>query len=134
MLCDTSPIVAILGKDQRKRQDCADVCSDLREPLLTTCHCLTEASYLLQNHSGWSAVKKLWDYLDNEILQLHELTRDDYRRMKVLMERYKDRPMDMADASLVAAAEALNQRTIFTLDSDFYIYRFRNTDTFQVIP
>lgn len=54
--------------------------------------------------------------------------------MKLLMQKYRDRPMDLADASLVAAAEALNPKTIFTLDSDFYVYRFRDTDTFQVIP
>ncbi|MGE3595451.1 MAG: hypothetical protein AB7N70_07850 [Dehalococcoidia bacterium] len=41
--------------------------------------------------------------------------------MAELMEKYQDRPMDLADASLVAAAERLEQRRIFTLDDDFHI-------------
>ena len=43
-----------------------------------------------------------------------------------LMERYADHPMDLADASLVTAAEALRTTSIFTLDrSDFSAYRAR---------
>ncbi len=42
--------------------------------------------------------------------------------------------MDLADASLVATAETLNQRRIFTLDRDFYIYRFRGNQSFEVVP
>ena len=50
------------------------------------------------------------------------------------MEQYHDTPMDLADASLVTAAEALNLTRIFTLDTDFYVYRFNNTDVFEVVP
>lgn len=54
--------------------------------------------------------------------------------MYTLMMQYQDTPMDLADASLVACAETLNQKRIFTLDSDFYIYRFKDTEAFEVIP
>lgn len=43
--------------------------------------------------------------------------------MHQLMEQYHDTPMDLADASLVATAETLNLTRIFTMDSDFYVYR-----------
>jgi len=43
--------------------------------------------------------------------------------MYALMLRYQDTLMDLADASLVATAETLGIRQIFTLDSDFYVYR-----------
>ena len=42
--------------------------------------------------------------------------------------------MDLADASLVTAAEALEVRRIFSLDSDFYVYARRGTEAFEVIP
>jgi len=43
-----------------------------------------------------------------------------------LMEQFADHPMDLADASLVAAAEALNTRKVFTIDRrDFETYRVR---------
>jgi predicted nucleic acid-binding protein len=42
------------------------------------------------------------------------------------MELYADHPMDLADASLVAAAEALGTRSVFTIDrEDFETYRVR---------
>ncbi|MDF5731266.1 MAG: ester cyclase [Rhizonema sp. PD38] len=53
---------------------------------------------------------------------------------KQMMRQYQDLPMDLADASLVSAAETLNISRIFSLDSDFYIYRFQRTKAFEVIP
>jgi predicted nucleic acid-binding protein len=43
-----------------------------------------------------------------------------------LMAQYADRPMDLADASLVVLGERLDQRRIFTLDrDDFAVYRVK---------
>jgi predicted nucleic acid-binding protein len=39
-----------------------------------------------------------------------------------------------ADASLVAVADALTLRTIFTLDSDFRIYRTHDGGAFDIVP
>lgn len=54
--------------------------------------------------------------------------------MRALMEQYRDLPMDLGDASLVAAAEALDRKQIFTLDRDFLIYQFRGSQPFEVVP
>ncbi len=51
-----------------------------------------------------------------------------------LMRRYNDRPMDLADATLVALAEARDLREIFTLDSDFRTYQLRGKRHLHVIP
>ena len=42
--------------------------------------------------------------------------------------------MDLADASLIVAAEALNLTRLFTLDSGFYVYRIPNTGMLEVVP
>jgi uncharacterized protein len=49
------------------------------------------------------------------------------------MEQYSDRPMDLADATLVLAAEKTGYNQILTLDSDFLFYRINERDTFDVI-
>ena len=50
------------------------------------------------------------------------------------MNQYADRPMDLADATLVALAEERGDRRIFTLDADFQIYRFHGRQRFETIP
>ena len=50
------------------------------------------------------------------------------------MTKYRDLPMDPADASLVAAAEALDVYRVFTLDRDFHVYRWKGRRKFDVIP
>ena len=52
--------------------------------------------------------------------------------MAELMSKYHDIPMDLADASLVAVVESRNFRTLFTLDSDFFIYRLRDGSAITV--
>jgi predicted nucleic acid-binding protein len=42
--------------------------------------------------------------------------------------------MDLADASLVAVAESLGLHRIFTLDSDFRVYRINGSIAFEVVP
>jgi len=54
--------------------------------------------------------------------------------MRLLMDKYRDIPMDLADASLVAAAEAYNVRRVFTLDSHFYAYLATDGQPLEVVP
>lgn len=90
--------------------------------------------HLLGRYGGWLAQQELWSYVDDQILLLHLNGVNDQVRMAALMEQYRDIPMDLADASLVATAETLNHRQIFTLDRDFHIYRFRGNQPFEVVP
>lgn len=92
-------------------------------PLLTTWPCYTEAMYLLGETGGYRFQERLWQLRTTGRLQLLELTATETDRMAVLMSQYWNVPMDLADASLVAAAESRGIRRLFTVDSDFYIYR-----------
>lgn len=65
---------------------------------------------------------------------IYDLDVEECRRMRILMEQYRDVPMDLADASLAVAAETLNMQRIFTLDSDFYVYRINGKQAFTVVP
>jgi predicted nucleic acid-binding protein len=42
--------------------------------------------------------------------------------------------MDLADAAIVAAAETLSPRRVFTLDRHFYAYRMSDGQAFEVVP
>ena len=49
------------------------------------------------------------------------------------MPQYQYLPMDAADASLVAVAESRGFRRLFTIDSDFYIYRLAGGAVLEVV-
>ena len=62
---------------------------------------------------------QLWGYVADGLVSLHAPNDDEWERMRALMRKYSDSPMDLADASLVAAAERLSVRRVFTLDRHF---------------
>ncbi|VXD17240.1 conserved hypothetical protein [Planktothrix serta PCC 8927] len=135
ILIDTGPLVALIDKGQGATHlQCVETYRKLTGSLLTTWPCFTEAMYFLSELRGWSAQKILWEFLNRKALYLHSVNETECQRMKVLMEKYQDIPMDLADSSLVATAESQKIKRIFTLDSDFYIYRLYDRDAFEVIP
>jgi predicted nucleic acid-binding protein len=90
--------------------------------------------YLLWRAGGVPAQDELWGYLADGLVVLHVPEAQEWERMRVLMQQYQDAPMDLADASLVVAAERLHLRRIFTVDRHFYAYRIDGTHPFAVIP
>jgi predicted nucleic acid-binding protein len=110
------------------------VLPSLSAPLVTSWPCFTEAMYFAQRAGGFPLQRVLWNYANPGVLSFHDPNEEDRSRMQALMQQYRSLPMDMADASLVATAEALNLRRVFTLDSDFDVYRFRDRDPFDVAP
>ncbi|MEM8638031.1 MAG: PIN domain nuclease [Cyanobacteria bacterium P01_G01_bin.54] len=134
-LTDTGPLVALINQNDPNHAACVTAIGRLpNAPLLTTWPCFTEAMYLLFRAGGFPAQSALWRLRSTGRLQLHPLTDTEIDRMMVLMETYSDRPMDLADASIVAAAEHLEIRRLFTLDRDFYIYRLTDGSTLEVVP
>jgi len=67
-------------------------------------------------------------------MMLHAPTDAEVRRMAQLMEKYRDVPMDLADAAAMAAAEQMGMRRIFSLDSDFNIYGTSDGIALQIVP
>ncbi len=134
ILTDTGPLVALLDKADPHHSACVDVLRRLPpDRMLTTWPCLTEAMHLLKSAGGYRYQAALWDLRSADRLVLHDLTAPEADHMAELMATYRKVPMDLADASLVAAAESLSIRHIFTSDSDFYIYRFRDGTAFEIL-
>ena len=133
-LCDTGPLVALVDRDDPHHARCVAALQTLpAQPLLTTWPCLTEAMYLLGRAGGLPAQDELWGYLADGLVVLHLPGATEWERMRTLMQQYHDAPMDLADASLVTAAERFHLRRIFTLDRHFYAYRIDGQHSFDVI-
>lgn len=134
-LTDTGPLVALVDANDPNHAKCVEAAKRLpASPLFTTWPCLTEAMYLLFRSGGSSAQKLLWSLRREGKLVLLDLNSTQVDRMIELMEKYDDLPMDFADASVVAAAEQLGTRRVFTIDKDFHIYRFADGSVVDVVP
>lgn len=134
ILTDAGPLVALIDGDDPSHTKCASALVRLTKSLLTTWPCFTEAFYLLGSAGGHAAQDELWGYLEEGLLDIHVNSLHELRRMRALMRQYQDTPMDLADASLVAAAETLKITRIFTIDSDFHIYRINRRTPFEIFP
>lgn len=133
-LCDAGPLVALIDSEDKNHQACVAVLPILSSPLLTTWPCLTEAMYLVGRHGGYRDQEKLWQLVEAGTVAVHSTSDAEQRRMRTLMQKYQNVPMDMADASIVAAAEALGLSQVFTTDTDFYVYRIGDKKPFEVVP
>lgn len=133
-LTDTGPLVAILDADDPKHSACVAAMRRLPSgPLLTTWPCFTEAMYLLGDVGGYRYQAPLWELRTAKRLVLHVLTDAEVDRMAALMAQYHDVPMDLADASLIAIAESQSYDRVFSIDTDFYIYRLADGGALEVI-
>ena len=133
MLVDAGPLVALLDRADTHHERCVSVLGSIRGPLVTVWPAFTEAMYLLG--PSWTAQKALWSRLDTDALRLAPLDATDAPRMRALMEKYHDLPMDLADAALVRVAERDGQTRIFTLDRrHFGVYRPGARKRFALLP
>ena len=133
-LTDAGSLIALIDGKQAQSPLCRSALTTLSLPLLTTWPAFAEAMYLLGRIGGWPLQLNLWLLVEDGTLVLHAPTADEHLRMKTLMEQYRDRPMDLADASLVAAAETRGDNRVFTIDADFFIYQLNGRQPFEVVP
>lgn len=133
-LTDAGPLVALIDADETDHEACLRVLDDVALPLVTTWPPFTEAMYLLGRAGGIAGQQALWRLVQTDRLIVADLSPAAVRRSERLMHQYADRPMDLADATLVAYAEEHGLRTIFTLDSDFEVYRLRGRQRFRTVP
>ena len=133
ILVDAGPLVALIHADDRHHVPCREALKKIREPLGTVWPVVTEAMYLLGFSS--KAQDALWRLLERDAVKILSLDASDAPRMRELMRKYSDLPMDLADAAIVRVAEREKIPRVFTVDRrDFEIYRPRGLRRFTILP
>ncbi len=133
-LTDAGPLIALVDEGDEAHAAYTNELNRLPPPLVTTWPRVTEAMHLLNNAGGYFTQEVLWGYIGDGLVVIHLSGAQEQARMRELMAKYRDTPMDLADASLVAAAEFLGVRRIFTVDSDFLVYRLPAKQAFEIVP
>jgi uncharacterized protein len=130
---DAGPMVALVDAGDQHHRRCAVALRGVHEPLATVWPALTEAMYLLADLR--MGQETLWEMFERGAVQLLPLGIADIPRMRELMRKYANRPMDLADAALLCVAEREGIRKFFTVDRrDFSVYRLHGRLRPAVIP
>ena len=133
LLLDTGPLVALLDRSDGAHAACVAALKSVSGRLLTTEPVVTEALWLL-DHS-LAAQKACVELLLAAAVKIFGQTPDTLKRAMALMEKYRDVPMDFADATLVVLAENKGVADIFSLDKrGFEVYRFNGKHRFSMVP
>jgi predicted nucleic acid-binding protein len=131
-LIDTGAILALIDQSDRWHRRCVEAFSSLRLPLATSAAVLAELFHLLDTPQEAAAA---WGFLNSGAVSVLPIDDADLPDLQALMLRYRDRPMDFADATLVQLARREGLVTIFTVDhNDFETYRIEGKRRFRVVP
>jgi uncharacterized protein len=120
-IADTGPLVAFLDRAERHHRWAADRVARLEAPLLICEPVLAEATYLLARLPR--AQDALFGLIENGALRIAFRIDEHVSALRRLQRKYRDTPMSLADCCVVRMAELNDRHAVFTLDSDFSVYR-----------
>jgi predicted nucleic acid-binding protein len=121
IIVDSGPLLALFNPADREHQRCVNFLRGNKVSLVTTWPVLTEVMHLLRY--SVDAQLRLLSWIDRGGLALGQLEQGSIGAIATLIGKYRDRPMDLADASVVQLAVQTGCREVLSIDSDFDIYR-----------
>lgn len=131
-ILDTGPWVALIDRSETGHEMCAQWLKDYSGKIYSTEAVLTEVLYLLD--FSMKAQSAAIDFVLKSVVELIPTSVESLGRVKNLMKKYSDLPMDYADATIVCLAIDTKIKNIVTFDKrDFGIYRIKR-QMFQIMP
>jgi len=116
LIVDTGVLVAAADLTDRRHNECAELLEQDVGPLVTSAMVMAEAAYLLERDLGVDAELALYTSVIDGALLVETLTAEDWRRVKELVNQYRDFPLGGTDASLIAIAERFKTTRVATLN------------------
>lgn len=135
ILLDTSGLLAALFDDQHHHEECAEVLRNAEGPLILSPFVLAETDYLIQKYAGVKAEIMFLEDVERGAYELVNFMADDLRNMRIMVSRYKDLDIGIADASLIVLADRYDCRDVLTLDiRHFRATRPTTKKSFRILP
>ncbi|TGK17613.1 type II toxin-antitoxin system VapC family toxin [Leptospira stimsonii] len=130
-IIDTGPIVAFFDESDTYCSNIRLFLKDFKGRLFTTIAVVTEVSYLLSDNK--QVQHSFIEWIKDGAVTILNQDNDHFPLIHYYMEKYSDRPMDFADASLVSISEIYGIKDILTLDSDFLFYKTKKGKALSII-
>jgi predicted nucleic acid-binding protein len=123
--------VALLARDDAWHNWAVEVSKQAPASILSCDAVISEALFLIKR--GGHRTDVLFELVDAGFLRSEFDFHAQYRHVRDLMRRYRDRPMAFADACQVRMAELHPTACIWTLDRDFRFYRKNRRQTLSLV-
>ena len=116
ILLDTSGLLAAIDSSQNQHAAAAAALREAGAPLLLSPFVLAELDYLLAARVTSKAQRALLDEVARGAYQLEPFTANDVASATVVIRRYSELAIGLADASIVVLAERYGVFDVLTLD------------------
>ena len=131
IIIDTGPLVALLNKRDKFHEWSKEKLKNIEPPLLTCESVISEACFLLRNIQNGPV--SLIELLAREMIVISFSLHEEIENVKKIISKYSDISISLADACLVRMSEKFPRTLVFTIDSDFRIYRKENRKVIRCI-
>ena len=122
IILDTGPLIALLNGNDRHHKWVRETWSQLSFPLLVCEPVLAQAHYLARR-LGPGAQRAIMQFFERGMFRLSFSLAEELVAVGRLLTKYEDVPMSLANGCIVRMAEQQSRSVVFTLDSDFAVYR-----------
>lgn len=120
-LIDSGPIIALFDKGDKYHKKCLEFIKDYDGEFITSWSVIIEVSHMLDFNLQVQIDFLKWVEVGG--IKIYDISQNDIVKIRVMMEKYIDIPMDLADATLMYIANIESIKDIVSIDSDFDIYR-----------
>jgi uncharacterized protein len=132
VLLDTGPLVALLSRNDANHERARQVFAAYAPPFRCCEAVVAEACFLMQkvHPTGPADVVALGA---RGVYSIAISAAEHWTDIEVLLKKYSDRPISLADACLIRCAEIHQEARIVTFDSDFGVYKWARNRKFELL-
>jgi len=120
-IIDSGPIIALFDRSDKYHYKVLEFLKNYKGELITSWSVITEVSHMLDFNLQVQIDFLKWIELGGIIV--YNIPQDEIKNIRIMMEKYINIPMDLADGTLMYIANKEKIKNIVSIDSDFDIYR-----------
>ena len=120
-IIDSGVLLALFDRSDKYHFNAVEFLKSYKGKLLTSWAVITEVSHMLDFNLQVQIDFLKWCELGG--IEVYNISQDELCNIRVMMEKYSDIPMDLADGTLMYIANKEKIKNIVSIDSDFDIYR-----------
>jgi predicted nucleic acid-binding protein len=133
ILLDTGPLVALLSRNDANHDRARQLFAECAPPFRCCEAVVAEACFLMRkvHAAGPAAVVALGA---RGVYRIGISAEEHWTNIEMILKKYSDRPISLADASLIRCAEIHQEARILTFDHDFRVYKWARNKKFELLP